>query len=105
MRKKKGRAAEKLATEARKPRLPVEGEVLGIVIQLLGHDRLRVKCVDGYTRLCRIPGRIRKRVWIREGDVVLVSPWDFQFETRGDVIWRYARGQAEQLKRRGLISF
>jgi translation initiation factor 1A len=42
---------------------------------------------------------MKRRVWIREGDVVLVSPWDFQSDKRGDLIWRYTKAQAEQLRR------
>jgi len=44
--------------------LPGEGEVIGIIEQLMGYDRAMVRCSDGYTRLCRIPGRMRKRVWM-----------------------------------------
>ena len=58
--------------------LPVANDVLGIVVKLLGFDRVLVKCQDGHERLCRIRGKMKRRVWIREGDVVLVSPWDFQ---------------------------
>jgi len=53
-----------------KVRMPMEGEVFGVVVQLLGYDRVRVECEDGYTRVCRIPGKMKKRVWIREGDIV-----------------------------------
>ena len=34
-------------TEVREVPLPGPGEVLGIVIQMLGGDKVRVKCVDG----------------------------------------------------------
>jgi len=84
-------------------RLPGEGEVVGIIIQLLGFDRAKVKCADGYTRVCRIPGRYRKRMWMREGDVVLVVPWDFQFETRGDIVWRYTRDEVYRLREAGQL--
>ncbi|MFW9984573.1 MAG: translation initiation factor eIF-1A [Candidatus Odinarchaeota archaeon] len=84
-------------------RMPREGEVLGIAVQLLGYDRVRVKCADGKARLCRIRGTMKKRVWIREGDVVLVAPWDFQTDKRGDIIWRYSQGEAGWLERRGLL--
>ncbi|MGC9346085.1 MAG: translation initiation factor eIF-1A, partial [Candidatus Bathyarchaeales archaeon] len=77
--------------------LPVANDVLGIAVKLLGFDRVLVKCQDGHERLCRIRGKMKRRVWIREGDVVLVSPWDFQSDKRGDVIWRYTRSQAELL--------
>ncbi|HDI42383.1 MAG TPA: translation initiation factor IF-1A, partial [Candidatus Bathyarchaeota archaeon] len=71
--------------------LPSGPDVLGVVVKLLGYDRALVKCQDGYERVCRIRGKMKRRVWIRRGDVVLVSPWDFQKETRGDIIWRYTR--------------
>jgi translation initiation factor 1A len=84
--------------------LPGENEVLGIAVKLLGYDRILVKCQDGRELLCRIRGKMKRRVWIREGDVVLVSPWDFQSDQRGDLIWRYTKGQAEQLRRQGYIT-
>ena len=76
---------EVMGETQRKIRLPGEGEVLGIVIQMLGYDRARVRCTDGKVRLCRIPGKMKKRIWIREGDAVLIAPWDFQ-DDRGDII-------------------
>ncbi len=84
--------------------LPVANDVLGVAVKLLGFDRVLVKCQDGHERLCRIRGKMKRRVWIREGDVVLVSPWDFQSDKRGDVIWRYTRGQAEWLRRKGYLT-
>jgi translation initiation factor 1A len=84
--------------------LPTANDVLGIATKLLGFDRLMVKCQDGHERLCRIRGKMKRRVWIREGDVVLVSPWDFQSDKRGDVIWRYTRGQADWLRKKGYLN-
>jgi translation initiation factor 1A len=84
--------------------LPSPNDMLGIAAKLLGYDRVLVKCQDGHERLCRIRGKMKRRVWIREGDVVLVSPWDFQSDKRGDVIWRYTRAQAQILRKKGLIT-
>jgi len=84
--------------------LPVANDVLCIAVRLLGFDRVLVKCQDGHERLCRIRGKMKRRVWIREGDVVLVSPWDFQSDKRGDIIWRYTRGQADWLRKSGYIT-
>jgi translation initiation factor 1A len=84
--------------------LPSANDVLGVAIKLLGYDRILVKCQDGHERLCRIRGKMKRRVWIRQGDVVLVSPWDFQSDKRGDVFWRYTRAQAEILRRKGLLT-
>ena len=84
--------------------LPATGDVLGVAVKFLGFDRVMVKCQDGHQRLCRIRGKIKRRVWIREGDIVLVSPWDFQSESKGDVIWRYTRAQAEWLRKNGYLT-
>jgi len=63
--------------------LPVANDVLGIALKLLGFDRVLVKCQNGHERLCRIRGKMKRRVWIRERDVVLVSPWDFNLTNAG----------------------
>lgn len=84
--------------------LPGGSEVLGIAVKMLGFDRILVKCQDGHERLCRIRGKMKRRVWIRLGDIVLVSPWDFQTDERGDLIWRYTKGQAERLRREGYLT-
>ena len=83
---------------------PSANDVLGLATKLLGFDRVMVKCQDGHERLCRIRGKMKRRVWIRVGDVVLVSPWDFESDKRGDVFWRYTRAQAEDLRRRGYVT-
>ena len=83
---------------------PSANDVLGIATKLLGYDRIMVRCQDGHERLCRIRGKMKRRVWIRIGDVVLVSPWDFQKDTRGDLFWRYTKAQAEMLRRKGLLT-
>ncbi|WP_331235518.1 translation initiation factor eIF-1A [Natronorarus salvus] len=83
-------------------RMPEEGEVFAEVTDMLGANRVAVRCADGTERTARIPGRMRKRVWIREGDVVLVEPWDWQDE-KADVTWRYEKADADQLRREGHI--
>ena len=88
--------------ESSKVRIPQEGEILGIVEMFVGGDKMRVICDDGEERLCRIPGRLRKRVWIRVGDLILVRPWKYQ-KGRGDVIHVYTRTQANWLKKNGHI--
>jgi translation initiation factor 1A len=83
--------------------LPVANDVLGIAVKMLGFDRILVKCQDGHERLCRIRGKMKRKVWVRQGDIVLVSPWDFQSDTRGDIMWRYKKNQAEWLERNGYL--
>lgn len=79
-----------------------EGELFGIADQLVGGSRLNVMCEDGISRLARIPGKMKRRMWIREGDLVIVKPWEFQ-QDKADVVWRYTKTQAEYLSRREMI--
>ncbi len=79
-----------------------EGEMFGIADQLLGASRIQVICEDGKSRMGRIPGKLRKRMWMREGDLVIVSPWDFQDE-KADIVYRYTKTQAKYLSRKKMI--
>jgi len=83
-------------------RLPDDDEVLGVVESMLGANRLKVRCMDGETRTARIPGRMKKRVWINEDDVVVVKPWDWQDE-KADVKWRYESQEADRLREEGYL--
>lgn len=84
-------------------RTPRQGEVFGIIEAMLGADKVRARCSDGNTRICRIPGKLRKRVWVKTGDLILIQPWKVQSNERGDVIFRYTNTQANWLRRKGFI--
>jgi translation initiation factor 1A len=84
--------------------LPSVNDVLGVASRVLGAERFMVKCQDDKERLCRIRGKMKRRAWVREGDIVLVSPWDFQSDKRGDIFWRYRRNQAEWLRNKGYLT-
>ncbi|HLC59001.1 MAG TPA: translation initiation factor eIF-1A [archaeon] len=87
--------------EISRVRLPQSPEVLGIVETMLGGDHVKANCTDGNVRVCRIPGRLRKRVWINPGNLILVKPWVVQSNIRGDVAFVYTPTQANYLKRKG----
>ena len=79
-----------------------EYELFGVVTQLMGATQVKVFCEDGKERNCRIPGKMKKRVWMRQKDIVIVKIWDFQ-PSKGDVVWRYLGNQVEWLKRQGKL--
>ncbi|MEM0448879.1 MAG: translation initiation factor eIF-1A [Methanomassiliicoccales archaeon] len=79
-----------------------EGEMFGIADQLLGASRIKIMCADGKSRMGRIPGKIRKRMWIREGDLVIVKPWEFQ-DDKADILYRYTKTQAAYLSRKKVL--
>ena len=81
--------------------MPRQGEVLGLVERSAGASNFLVKCNDDKERTCSIPGKYRRRFWIKENDLVLVKPWVVQTDERGDIIWRYAISDRDTLKQRG----
>jgi translation initiation factor 1A len=89
--------------EMGKVRIPKEEEVVGVVISMMGGSRVLVECSDEKERLCRIPGKIKRNIWVKSGDYVIVQPWEVESDKKGDIVWRYTRYQAEWLKRKGLL--
>jgi translation initiation factor 1A len=87
-------------------RLPLprrkRGEIFGVANQLLGAARIRVMCEDSISRMGRITGKMKKKMWIREGDLLILRPWGFQ-EGKADILFRYSRTQAQYLARRNLL--
>lgn len=84
-------------------KLPRGKETLGIIEQRLGGSRMTVRCFDGKKRVCRVPGRLKKRLWLREGDVILVEPWQFGGDEKGDVIHKYRINEVDWLKKKGYL--
>lgn len=81
--------------------IPKDGELIGLVIKALGATNFDIFCSDKKTRRCSIPGRLKRRFWIKENDLVLVKPWPVQGDERGDVVWRYSIMDRELLKNKG----
>ena len=93
---------EKNNEEPLRVRLPKGKEVLGIIEQRAGGSRMIVRCIDGKTRNCRVPGRLRRALWLRENDIVIVEPWEFN-DDRGDVLFKYNPTQVQWLKKKGYL--
>jgi len=83
--------------------LPRGREVIGIITQRVGAGRMLVSCMDGKTRNCRVPGRLRRELWLREGDVVIVEPWEFDGDTKADILYKYTKSAIERLKEMGKL--
>lgn len=94
---------ERIEEEIRRVKLPRDNQSLGILEQRLGGSRNRVRCLDGKIRVCRIPGRLKRKLWVREGDLVLVEPWEFSGEEKGDVIFKYRSSQIDFLRKKGYL--
>merc|ERR1712000_48301 len=55
-----------------------DGQEYAQVVKMLGNGRLEAMCFDGSKRLANIRGKMRKKVWINQGDIILLSLRDFQ---------------------------
>ncbi len=88
-----------------KVRLPhrEDQEMFAVAIQLMGATQIKAFCEDQKERMCRIQGKMKKKVWIRAGDVLIIRLWDWQPD-RADIIWRYFGTQIEHLKRKGHLT-
>ena len=94
---------QELQQEISRVKLPREKQSFGVVDQRLGASRMRVRCLDAKTRICRIPGRLKRKLWVREGDLVLVEPWELGGDAKGDIIFKYRPTQIDYLKRSGQL--
>ncbi|UCD02998.1 MAG: translation initiation factor eIF-1A [Candidatus Aenigmatarchaeota archaeon] len=85
-------------------RMPRGDEVLGTVTEVLGGSRFRVECADGRKRMCRVPGRSKRKMYVKIGDVILVKPWSIEGDEKGDIVWRYKPAQVSWLTRNGFLN-
>lgn len=84
-------------------RVPKGEETIGVLDQRLGASRSKVRCLDGKTRICRIPGRMKRYLWVREKDTVLVEPWELGGDEKGDIIYKYRPHQVRWLQQNGYL--
>ena len=77
-----------------------DGQEYAQVIKIEGNGRCRVKCGDGVTRLGVIRGAMRKKVWIKLSDYVLVGLRDFQ-DDKCDIIGKYTDEDVRNLRAYG----
>ncbi len=80
-----------------------ENEMFAVVDRRLGGSRMNVSCSDGKSRLARIPSRKKRKLKrIRDGDLLIISPWDIQDE-KADILHKYKKNQARFLSRRNIL--
>lgn len=77
-----------------------DGQEYAQVIKMLGNGRLEAQCFDGTKRLCHIRGKLRKKVWINQSDIILIGLRDYQ-DHKADVIMKYTADEARNLKTYG----
>jgi len=86
----------------KRAKLPKGNEVIGIIEQRLGGNKMHVTCLDGKTRMCRVPGRLKRALWLRPNDVVIIEPWEFD-NMKGDILYKYKPNEITWLKKEGYL--
>ncbi len=73
----------------RKIKLPKKDEMFAVVVEMSGGSRMRALCADNKTRMIRIGGKLKKRMWCRENDLIIVKPWVIQSDQKAALVYRY----------------
>lgn len=98
--KGKGGRTQTTPTSFTRAYLPQEGQLFAIVVRLLGGNHIEVRCEDDKMRTARIPGKIRRRMWVRVGDLVIIEPWyGLQDDTKADLKYRYRKTEYRALSK------
>ncbi len=84
-----------------KIRLPKGEELFGIVDTRLGMGKSRIRCSDGKERICRVPGALKRRLWVRPNNIVIMKPWEYEGDRKGDILFNYKPIQIKWLKKQG----
>ena len=83
-------------------RLKEEGQEYAQITKCLGNCRFTVMCFDGKERMATMCGGMRKRRFVNQNDIVLVSLRDWQDE-KCDIIDNYDDNLTKKLKSKGLV--
>lgn len=100
---KKGKLGDLQNQAPAKVRFPQDDEFIGLVEKRLGGSRMQIKAMDGRDILARVPGRAKKFLWIREGDIVLLKPWELD-KDKADLFYKYKPNEVNVLNKKGMLS-
>tara|TARA_R110000751_G_scaffold195542_1_gene300923 strand:- start:525 stop:815 length:291 start_codon:yes stop_codon:yes gene_type:complete len=88
-----------------KPKTPwkPKGEMYAIVMEFNGGSRFKAFCEDEKTRMVRIPGRLKKKQWVRVNDLIIIKKWMVEGDKKADLCYRYVKTEREVLLRNNLV--
>tara|TARA_R110000824_G_scaffold209587_1_gene395416 strand:- start:39 stop:353 length:315 start_codon:yes stop_codon:yes gene_type:complete len=81
----------------RRVRLPKHGEQFAVVIEMTGGSRMRALCADGHNRMIRIGGKLKRRMWCRPNDLIIIKPWVVQSNEKADLVHRYLPNERKNI--------
>jgi len=103
MGKKKLKQSKAGSAERRAGKLPRGDQLFAIIREFSGGSRFVALCEDGNNRMVRIPGKLKRRMWCRVNDLVLIKPWPVQGDSKSDLVYRYLPAERKWLYRRNMV--
>jgi len=88
----------------KKVKLPQRGEQFAVVIEMSGGSRMRALCEDGKTRMIRIGGKLKRRMWTRINDLIIIKPWPVQGDIKAELVYRYLPAQRSWILKRDILT-
>ena len=98
----KRKKGKKKTFEVRELIIKGEMEEYAQVLKIMGDGRFECQCCDGVKRKAHVRGKMRKKIWIVNGDVVLVSLREFEND-KCDIVAKYTEEEVKKLKKAGEI--
>ena len=101
---KKGGKKKKISTNIEKRSLLYKDDMqeYAKMTKMLGDRRIMVMLPDKTEVMAIIPGRFKKRCWMKAGDTLIVSRRDFQ-ESKWDVCYKYNEDEVRVLLKKDEI--
>ena len=103
MGKKKLKQSKAGSTERRAGKLPSGDMQFAVIREFSGGSRFVALCEDGKNRMVRIPGKLKRRMWCRVNDLILIKPWPIQGDSKSDLVYRYLPAEKNWLFKRDMI--
>ena len=99
--KKNTKQSENIST--RKVKLPTRNQQFAVVIEMSGGSRMKALCEDGKTRMVRIGGKLKRRMWTRMNDLIIIQPWPIHEDSNADLVYRYLPTERNWVIKRDII--
>ena len=103
MGKKKLKQSKAGSTERRAGKLPQGDMQFAVIREFSGGSRFVALCEDGKNRMVRIPGKLKRRMWCRVNDLILIKPWPIQGDSKSDLVYSYLPAEKKWLIKRDMI--
>ena len=103
MGKKKSKPSKAGSSVRRAGKLPTGDMQFAVIREFSGGSRFTALCEDGKNRMVRIPGKLKRRMWCRVNDLILIKPWPIQGDSKSDLVYRYLPAEKKWLYKRSMI--